>query len=568
VPTGSYSHARKKELGAFYTPGEMAAKLVEWCIRSPKDTMLDPSFGGFVFLEAARERLLALGANRRSVGRQLCGIDVDEDAVRMGRDEEGLADCRLLHADFFRVAPSEEMRFAANIGNPPYVRYQSWNGGADKAHALTEAMGVRLTRLASTWAPFILHGCCFLHEGGRMGQVLPAELLHSQYAKPVIDYLVSSFRSVTVAVFEEKVFPGALEEVVLLFADGYGHGPARGVRLVACRNLDDVTPERIDGRGRGYLDLDLPLLRLLPKRTQRLYEQLAADTKVEALGSIAAVDIGLVTGANDFFIRTRDEVKALRYDPRLFRAAISKATDIEGARFSRRDLRQLDRRGRRTALLDAAGASPRALATVQDLIRKGEKAKLHKRYKCRIRDPWYAVPIPKSGVPDAFLTYMNNAFPRLVVNDARALSTNTIHKVSLLNGHLPSALGVAFYNSLTLLSAELVGRSYGGGILKLEPTEAERLLIPSFAADIGNHLEDVDAALRRGDLNAALDLVDAVVLKPLGVTPSEIAALRRAREKLFGRRRTRNIKALGAATTNTPAADRRAEASRRRSRRS
>lgn len=166
MPTGSYSNARKKELGAFYTPREMAAKLVEWCIRSPQDTMLDPSFGGFVFLEAARERLLALGANRRSVGRQLSGIDVDEDAVRVGRDEEGLADCRLLHADFFRVAPSEEMRFVANIGNPPYVRYQSWNGGADKAHALTEAMGVPLTRLASTWAPFILHGCRFLHAGG------------------------------------------------------------------------------------------------------------------------------------------------------------------------------------------------------------------------------------------------------------------------------------------------------------------------------------------------------------------------------------------------------------------
>jgi adenine-specific DNA-methyltransferase len=540
----------------------MAAKLVEWSIRSAKDTMIDPSFGGFVFLEASRNRLLQLGAKRAAVGRQLCGIDVDAEALRKACEEEGLADCRLVLADFFGVAPSQDMRFTANIGNPPYVRYQSWNGGAAKAHALTEAIGVRLTRLASTWAPFILHGCRFLEEGGRMGQVLPAELLHSQYAKPVIDYLTASFKSVTVAVFEEKVFPGALEEVVLLFAEGHGCGPARGISVVACRDLDDLTLERINGRGRGYLDFDVPLLRLLPPKTQRLYERLSAEPSVNALGSLATVDIGVVTGANDFFIRSRSELKALRLDPKLFRTAISRATDIEGARFSKRDVKELDARGRPTALLVAGGANPRALETVESLIRAGEKDKLHKRYKCRIREPWYALRLPKRGAPDAFLTYMNNAFPRLVVNEAGALSTNTIHNVSLLNGDSATALAVAFYNSLTLLSAELVGRSYGGGILKLEPTEAERLLVPSFTPDLAKHLEEIDESLRRRDLRSVLDVVDAAVLKPLGVTASEIAGLRRAREKLFTRRRTRNLKPNGTSKTNTPAGNGRTPASR------
>jgi adenine-specific DNA-methyltransferase len=566
VPVGAHSPARRKKLGVFYTPPEMAAKLVEWCIRSPRDTMIDPSFGGFVFLEAARDRLLALGANQGDVGQQLCGIDVDAEALRAVSDEEGLAACRLLHKDFFRVVPSDEMKFSANIGNPPYVRYQAWNGNAAKAHAVTEAMGVRLTRLSSTWAPFILHGCRFLEEGGRLGQVLPAELLHSQYARPVIDYLVSSFKSVTVAVFDQKVFPGALEEVVLLFADGYQRGPARGVCLVTCKDLADLTVGRVDGKGRGYLDVDVPLLRLLPRETQRLYERLSADRNVDHLGSVAAVDIGVVTGANDFFIRGHDEVTARGYDPALFKTTISKATDIQGARLSRNDIQRLERRGRRTALLHTRGASPRALASVNDLLREGEAAQLHTRYKCRIRDPWHAVPIPRAGAPNAFLTYMNNAFPRLVVNEADALSTNTIHNVALVNGHAPAALGVAFYNSLTLLSAELVGRSYGGGILKLEPTEAERLLIPLFDAAIGGHLDAVDGLLRGGDLDAVVDLVDSVVLKPLGLTASEIAALRRAREKLFRRRRTRNMRPSVSAKTNTPAADRRAEASGRSAR--
>ena len=122
MPAGAHSPVRRKKLGAFYTPPEMATKLVEWCIRTPRDTMIDPSFGGVVFLEAARERLLALGAKQSAVGRQLCGIDVDVEALRVARGEEGLADCRLLHEDFFQVAPAGEMRFTANIGNPPYVR--------------------------------------------------------------------------------------------------------------------------------------------------------------------------------------------------------------------------------------------------------------------------------------------------------------------------------------------------------------------------------------------------------------------------------------------------------------
>jgi hypothetical protein len=422
---------------------------------------------------------------------------------------------------------------------------------------------VRLTRLSSTWAPFLLHGCQFLTEGGRLGQVLPAELLHSQYARPVIDFLAESFQAVTVAVFEEKIFPGALEEVVLLFADGYRRGPAKGVGVIACRNLDDLRLDRIDGKGRGFLNSDVALLRLLPRGTQKLYEELALANGVTTLGAVAEVDIGVVTGANDFFLRARDEMTALSVDGRLLRTTISKATDIAGARISRADVKALDANGRRTALLVLDEATACEVASIRSLIREGEKAGLHQRYKCRIRKPWYAVPLPAAGKqPDAFLTYMNNAFPRLVLNEAKALSTNTIHNVWLRADVEAKTLTVAFYNSLTLLSAELVGRSYGGGILKLEPTEAERLLLPRLSADVEQHLERVDRALRCGDLTSTLDLVDAAVLKPLGLTDAEIAGLRRARQKLLARRRARNMTTRAQGEENSSARTRRAAAAR------
>jgi hypothetical protein len=90
-----------------------------------------------------------------------------------------------------------------------------------------------------------------------------------------------------------------------------------------------------------------------------------------------------------------------------------------------------------------------------------------------------------------------------------------------------------------LLSAEIVGRSYGGGVLKLEPTEAEALLVPPLLPAAGS-LRVVDEAIRSRDIGLALDLVDELTLVPLGLTQSEIGDLRGARQQLRERRRRRS----------------------------
>jgi hypothetical protein len=125
------------------------------------------------------------------------------------------------------------------------------------------------------------------------------------------------------------------------------------------------------------------------------------------------------------------------------------------------------------------------------------------------------------------------------LNSAKVLNTNTIHGVRLFNRRNAKALAVGFYNSLTLLSAELVGRSYGGGVLKLEPSEAEALLVPPIPSDAAKLLPEVDRAVRARDLAAALDIVDPAVLRPLGLTGADIKKLRSGREHLQDRRRRR-----------------------------
>jgi hypothetical protein len=128
-----------------------------------------------------------------------------------------------------------------------------------------------------------------------------------------------------------------------------------------------------------------------------------------------------------------------------------------------------------------------------------------------------------------------------VLNEAGVMHTNTLHGVTVRKRGLARRLAAGFYNSLTMLSAELLARSYGGGVLKLEPTEAEALLIPPLSGwDARRLLTRVDRCVRKGDLEGALSIVDPLVLEEgLGFSPAEVDALRRGAVRLRGRRHAR-----------------------------
>ena len=90
-------------------------------------------------------------------------------------------------------------------------------------------------------------------------------------------------------------------------------------------------------------------------------------------------------------------------------------------------------------------------------------------------------------------------------------------------------LPLASLNSMTLVGAETVGRAYGGGMLKLEPKEADRLPVPDpDALDAARSAlaairPQVAARLRqpRGLLEAARLVDDVLLIGALGMARSE-----------------------------------------------
>ena len=73
----------------------------------------------------------------------------------------------------------------------------------------------------------------------------------------------------------------------------------------------------------------------------------------------------------------------------------------------------------------------------------------------------------------------SHRYPRVILNGANAYTTDTIYRGRLLPGcsRNPADLVASFHNSLTLLTAEIEGRSFGGGVLELVPSEVGRLLV-------------------------------------------------------------------------------------------
>lgn len=99
-----------------------------------------------------------------------------------------------------------------------------------------------------------------------------------------------------------------------------------------------------------------------------------------------------------------------------------------------------------------------------------------------MRSPWYTVPDVR--VPDAFLGYMSGRSPGLVANYANCACANSVHTVHLTKGISTTDLLQRWSHILVTLSCELEGHPLGGGMLKLEPREAARVILPASDLEI------------------------------------------------------------------------------------
>lgn len=548
------THSGRKARGAFFTPPSIAEFLADWAVGdNPGAKLLDPTCGEAVFLLGAARKLRAVGAIG-DLREQLFGIDLHGESLSQSRSllsSEGF-DASLIEGDFFGVPSPEQLGCPVPlmdgvIGNPPFIRYQIHKGQARRQSAQAALrQGVHLSGLASSWASVLVHACAFLRDEGRLAMVLPAELLTVHYAEPIRRWLRRRFAAVNLILFDQLQFEDALENVVLIVAKGSGGCDA--FSLYHVNDADDlsslglfdhfaVTPND-EGK---WTDL------LLPVKQRQLFKRISDDHFVP-LSGLGSTELGIVTGANSFFAISETTRREFEISEANVQAISPPGTrHLHGMSFSRSDWESLKEAGERVWLLCP---SPNSRARgLHDYIAQGEAEAVDKAYKCQIRSPWWRPPLVPA--PDLFFTYMSHRFPRLIANTAGVTFLNSMHGVTLKRGTpkwVRAGLPLLSLNSVTMLGAELFGRSYGGGVLKMEPREAAALPVPSLGAmkDAWSTLEgeraQLDRELRDGRWTGVLARVDEVLLRDtLRLDGAEVREIHEAARSLRERRLRREI---------------------------
>jgi adenine-specific DNA-methyltransferase len=520
---------KDKALGAYYTDAPVADFLVRWALRGPKDLIADPAFGGGVFLEAALKRLGELGGRAA----QVFGVEINPAVHAEVARTLALPEANLVCSDFF-VARLPGLD--AVVGNPPFIRHHAFRG-VQRAAALAvlAEQQVQLSQQASSWAAFVVRATQLLVRGGRLAMVIPSEITHAVYARELLAFLARSYGHISLITFQEPLFPELSQDCLLLLADDKG-GSTQTLELHDLKSSEALEnpypgPTRI-----LTTDLLENKTRLkshwLPRKTLELYTALKNSTQTFRLGSVAKINTGYVSGNNAFFHF------APILDPAFLKPALLRGKSLQGLNYTQQDW-QAGLGKTSGHLLHIPPHHPPLPQALQDYLVAGEAAGVPTGYKCRNRKPWYA--IPQVHVPDAFLTYMSTTGPRLVVNSAGAVVPNTLHMVRLKKPGYALALAALWQTSLAQLSAEIEGHALGGGLLKLEPREAEAVILPNSGVTqdlLQDGFVDLFAqldTLHRQDPAKAQQLADQVLTPYLN--PLELAALREGLAQLRSRRK-------------------------------
>jgi adenine-specific DNA-methyltransferase len=546
----------QKIRGGYYTPRAISDFLACWAVQRATDSVLEPSCGDGAIIESVMRRRETFGSDwstGETIGLELNPEAAREAAARLNASN-GVGE--IIVGDFFaycrdRLLPgglwdSLAPRFDAVIGNPPFIRYQNFpDEHRETAFDLMRQIGLHPNKLTNAWVAFLICSAMALKKDGRLAMVIPAELLQVSYAAEVRRFLSDFFERITLVTFRNLVFPDIQQEVVLLLAEKQA-SESLGIRTVELREASDLSQfDFFESLNAGVKPLDHSAEKwtkyFLPARQIVLLRNLRAHSSVSCIREVAEVDVGVVTGENDFFILKPSEARGLAIT-RFTKRTVSRSAQLLGLTLGEADWLRLREEDSRILLFAPKNtASAELPKAVRAYIKTGEKKETHKGYKCRIRKQWYVV--PSTWIPDAFAMRQVHRFPKLVVNDAKATSTDTVHRVRFRTGTNPRQIAAAFLNSMTFAFSEVMGRSYGGGVLTFEPSEVEGLPIPLIGAERLDY-EFIDRALRSGDIISILDHTDQILLRDgMGLSQTQIGALRDAWTSLRDRRINRRASA-------------------------
>jgi adenine-specific DNA-methyltransferase len=428
--------------------------------------VVDPGCGSGRFL---------LAAGRAFPRAELVGVEIDPLAALLARANlaaAGLARrARVVEVDYRELALGAARGPTLFAGNPPYVRHHAiaprWKAWLSRRAA---ARGLPASQLAGLHVHFLLATAELARAGDAGVFITASEWLDVNYGRLARALLAGPLGVVRLDLLDPalRAFPDAqATAAITAFAVGGAHGAAELRRVGSLARLAPLRGGRAVERARLAVEPRWSGLAAAPRRR-------AGADGIE-LGEICRVHRGQVTGANRIWIAGADTPPLPRA---LLVPAVTRARELFAAGGELAASGALRRVIDLPADLDALAGDERAL--VERFLAWARARGADRPYVARHRSPWWSVRLlPAAPI---LVTYMARQPPAFVRNRAGARHLNIAHGIYPRD---PATTGAALDGLCAALRAaagQAAGRTYAGGLMKLEPREIERLRVRLAAA--------------------------------------------------------------------------------------
>ena len=521
----------EKLRGAYYTPPAIASFILHWGINGGHDAdILEPSCGDGVFLECMRDENMLFNT--------VTAVEYEATEADKAR-ALGLHDSEVINQDFHRFCLDTEKRFDLVVGNPPFIRYQYYDANQQKlADKIFKNAKLKRTKLTNAWVTFVVGCTQLLRDNGKMGFVIPSELLMVKYAQQLRKYLAKTFNKINIISFENLVFEEIQQEVVLLLCEknGTNEHKIEHIEVKDTEGLLALDPHQLKFPSKDIdFHTDKWTYYFLDKKELELLNKVKNMTKIS---SFANVEVGITTGSNDFFTVPQSIVSMYQLED-YARPMVGRSVQVNSLCFTKSDWRaNVVSEAKAHLLVFTPDAKEKGNDGVKAYLESGEAAKIDKGYKTSIRDYWWVIPSIK--LSDALFLRRNNLYPKFVLNNAGAYTTDTMHRVFINEDVNKKAFVASYYNSLSFAFAEILGRNFGGGCLELMPSEVGGIYLP-YREENEQIFDKLDEMLRKkATADEILNYTDEIILhQGVGLSNDEVKLARSIWHKIINRRLTR-----------------------------
>jgi hypothetical protein len=480
MPSSGPGREALRVKGQFWTPPWLAKAMAAWVTSERPHLLFDPAVGPGTFFAAAREMGFKGG---------FAGFELDDavlaDAYKLGLNPVELAGVQT--GDFIRT--QVEGHFPAIISNPPYIRHHRL--GVQQKRELRQlalhCLGFPLDGRVGLHVYFLLKCLEHLAPNGRLVFLLPADVCEGVSSSIFWKRLAERYRIDAVISFDESAAPfPAVDTNAIVFMISR-HPPVQNALWLRIRKpqTEVVLNALHKGASAGAVVHNRDLSELLATGMSRP-PRLNGSHGVP-LSAFARVMRGIATGANEFFFLTSDQIRQFDLQKKYFKRAIGRTRDCRKEKIVYDDIQALDKSGRPTWLLSIGRETKEELPTsLRNYLESGERLGLHEKSLIKTRRPWYRM--EERGVPGLLFAYLGRRDCRFIENLAGVVPLTGFLCVYPWDNsnEYREKLWRALNHPKTIANLLFVGKSYGGGAIKVEPRKLDSLEIPqSVLAEVG-----------------------------------------------------------------------------------